>query len=50
MKSLKMFWWRIRKKAGTPKLLCDTCEFDYPSACHNPTRPNATACSDYKKR
>jgi hypothetical protein len=44
-------WWnRFRKKMGDPKLLCDTCEYDYPSACHNSKRPNATDCPDYKRR
>jgi hypothetical protein len=44
------FWLNIRKKLGNPKLLCDTCLYDYPSACWNPERPNATECPDYKKR
>jgi hypothetical protein len=44
------FWLNIRKKLGNPKLLCDTCLYDYPSACWNPKRPNATECPDYKKR
>ncbi len=32
------------------RLLCDTCAYDYPSACRRPERPNATSCPDYKKR
>jgi len=50
MKNFKMFWWKLRMKFGSPKLLCDTCEYDYPSACYNPKRPNATTCPDYKRR
>jgi hypothetical protein len=30
--------------------LCDTCKYDYPSACNNPKRPNAKKCSEYSKR
>jgi hypothetical protein len=32
------------------EFLCDTCRYDYPNACTNRERPNATACVDYKKR
>ncbi|MHB8895252.1 MAG: PHD finger domain-containing protein [Candidatus Geothermincolia bacterium] len=50
MKSPKMFWWKMRKKLGSPKLLCDTCKNDYHTVCLNPRRPNATECADYEKR
>jgi hypothetical protein len=50
MKSVKFYWWKLRKKLGSPRLLCDTCEYDYHTACDNPRRPNATECHDYKKR
>jgi len=50
MNSLSRLCLRIRKKLGNPKLLCDTCMYDYPSACWNPRRPNATECPDYKKK
>ena len=46
----KMFWWKLRKKMGSPKLLCDTCKFDYHTVCLNPRRPNATSCPDYQRR
>lgn len=46
----KGFWLRLKKKMGIQKLLCDTCKYDYDSACHNPQRPNATSCPDYKRR
>ncbi len=32
------------------KFLCDSCAFDWRTACHNPDRPNATECKDYKSR
>jgi hypothetical protein len=50
MNRLKMFWWRMRRKAGAPKLLCDTCKLDYHTVCLNPKRPNATECPDYQGR
>ncbi|HEY5531697.1 MAG TPA: hypothetical protein VIK22_06815 [Candidatus Anoxymicrobiaceae bacterium] len=50
MKNLRLLWWNFRKKLGSPKLLCDSCDYDYPSACHNSKRPNVTVCHDYKKR
>ena len=30
--------------------LCDTCKYDWGSACQRPERPNATKCPDYKHR
>jgi hypothetical protein len=50
MSSISRLWQRFRKKLGNPKLLCDTCMYDYPSACHNAKRPNATECPNYKKK
>ena len=41
---------KIRKAFGGTVILCDTCMWDWRSACHNPDRPNATSCSEYKKR
>jgi len=35
---------------GTDRILCDTCKYDYPSACRNPQRPNARKCKDYARR
>jgi len=34
---------------GEKKILCDTCRYDYGSACKRPERPNATKCPDYKR-
>lgn len=32
------------------KILCDTCKYDYGSACTRPERPNARKCPDYKRK
>jgi hypothetical protein len=44
------FWSKIKQFFRGKRFLCDTCAFDYPSACTNPERPNATSCPDYQKR
>ncbi|MBM4462025.1 MAG: hypothetical protein FJ012_01655 [Chloroflexi bacterium] len=41
---------RINKMLGRQVILCDSCKWDWRSACHNPERPNARWCSDYEKR
>jgi len=41
---------RIKRFLGINPVLCDTCKWDWRSACHNPHRPNATSCPEYKKR
>ena len=41
---------RIKKMLGMNVFLCDTCKWDWRSACHHPERPNATWCPDYDKR
>jgi hypothetical protein len=39
------------KNISTPRrFLCDSCLYDYHTACNNPERPNVTDCPDYKKR
>ncbi|MEW6356750.1 MAG: hypothetical protein AB1696_10510 [Planctomycetota bacterium] len=35
---------------GSTRILCDTCKYDYASACKNPARPNARKCKDYARR
>ncbi|NOZ21807.1 MAG: hypothetical protein GXP25_12065 [Planctomycetes bacterium] len=35
---------------GSARILCDTCKYDYPSACRNPERPNAQKCKEYARR
>jgi hypothetical protein len=32
------------------RYLCDSCKFDYGTACVRPERPNAVRCPDYKPR
>jgi hypothetical protein len=41
---------KVRRALGRKVVLCDTCMWDWRSACHNPERPHATSCPDYKKR
>lgn len=50
MNVFSRLWLKLRKALGAPRLLCDTCMYDYPSACTNPARPNATECSEYRSR
>ncbi|MBU1669732.1 MAG: hypothetical protein KKF41_03160 [Actinobacteria bacterium] len=50
MNAISKFWLKLRKKAGAPRLLCDTCKYDYGRVCLNPKRPNATVCDEYKRR
>lgn len=44
------FWKKLKGYLFGKRLLCDDCMYDYPGACRNPARPNATECADYKKR
>ncbi|MBM4443998.1 MAG: hypothetical protein FJ020_01685 [Chloroflexi bacterium] len=41
---------RVKKTLGMKTILCDTCKWDWRSACHHSERPNATWCADYEKR
>jgi len=41
---------RVKSMLGMHTLLCDSCKWDWRSACHNPERPNAVWCPDYEKR
>ena len=50
-----MAWFRAFRQwlmdlLGMAEILCDSCKYDLPSACHRPERPNATRCPDYKPR
>ncbi|MEM7308637.1 MAG: hypothetical protein AAF682_18280 [Planctomycetota bacterium] len=40
----------LRGLVPSSRVLCDTCKYDYGSVCTRPERPNATRCSDYKRR
>ena len=35
---------------GGSSYLCDSCKWDYGTACTRPERPNARTCPDYKKK
>ena len=48
--SLRTFWQSLMIRLGLEKILCDTCKYDYGSACTRPDRPNATVCPDYKRK
>lgn len=41
---------RVKKCLGMNIFLCDSCAWNWRSACHRPERPNAVWCPDYKKR
>jgi hypothetical protein len=41
---------RIKRALGMKVILCDSCKWDWRSACRNPDRPNAIYCKDYQKR
>ncbi|MFC2063218.1 hypothetical protein ACFLS8_04680 [Chloroflexota bacterium] len=41
---------KLKKALGMNVLLCDSCKWNWRSACRNPDRPNATWCPDYAKR
>ncbi len=34
---------------GGTQFLCDSCKYDYGSACKRPERPNAVRCPDYRR-
>ncbi|MBN1257670.1 MAG: hypothetical protein JXA52_08195 [Planctomycetes bacterium] len=47
---LQTLWQRLRAFLGIgSEFLCDTCKYDYPSACNRPERPNAKICPDYRR-
>jgi hypothetical protein len=41
---------RVKKALGMNVILCDSCKWDWRGACHNPARPNATYCDEYKNK
>jgi hypothetical protein len=41
---------RIKKALGMNIILCDSCKWNWRSACRNPERPNAIWCPEYEKR
>ena len=46
----RRLFYAIGLDARSKRLLCDDCMYDYPGACRNPARPNATECDEYRKR
>lgn len=51
---LRRLWKRLKARLaamGAPgRFLCDSCKYDYRTACTRPQRPNATSCEDYERR
>ncbi len=47
---LRTFWQRLLNAVGLGGILCDTCKYDYGTACTRRERPNATECPDYRRR
>ncbi|MDI6703124.1 MAG: hypothetical protein QME40_00340 [bacterium] len=49
---LANIWSRLKNifSASPSGFLCDSCRYDYRTACTNPHRPNVKNCSNYKKR
>lgn len=41
---------RAKRLLGLNTILCDSCMWNWRSACHRPERPNATWCPDYKAK
>ncbi|MFC2019055.1 hypothetical protein ACFLU4_03765 [Chloroflexota bacterium] len=41
---------RIKRALGINIFLCDSCKWNWRSACHRPERPTATSCPEYAKR
>ena len=41
---------QIKSWFGMNTILCDSCKWNWRSACHRPERPNAVWCPDYEKR
>jgi hypothetical protein len=44
------FTLKLKKALGMNVILCDSCKWNWRSACRNPARPNATWCPEYEKR
>ena len=41
---------KFKKALGMNIFLCDSCKWNWRTACHRPERPNATECPDYSRR
>ncbi|MGQ9545864.1 MAG: hypothetical protein ACUVTR_01670 [Dehalococcoidia bacterium] len=40
----------VKKALGMNIFLCESCKWNWRTACHRPERPNATWCPDYAKK
>jgi len=40
----------VKRKLGMNVLLCESCKWNWRSACNRPERPNAAWCPDYEKK
>lgn len=53
---LTNIWSRVKNLFCYPSpygyhgFLCDSCKYDYRTACTNPKRPNVKKCSGYKRK
>lgn len=58
MNKLQRWWRRFRKSVrqrlqemkAPGRFLCDSCRYDYGTACRNPKRPNVSRCPEYRQR
>ncbi len=41
---------RVKRALGLSVILCDSCKWNWRSACHRRERPHATWCPDYSKK
>ena len=42
-------WLYGLRASAKDEFLCDSCKYDYRSACNRPERPNARRCPDYER-
>jgi hypothetical protein len=41
---------KLKRSLGMNILLCESCQWNWRTACHRPERPNAIWCPDYSKK
>ena len=47
---LRLWWERLRRRAGIEPPLCRSCKWNNPQDCRHRKRPFATICEDYRRR
>lgn len=47
---LRLWWERLRRRAGAEPILCRSCKWNNPQDCRHRKRPFATICEDYRRR